>query len=69
MRQESIGGRFETDGTFNGTRWDVEGPEPADDEAPDWRMTPRPPTAAEAAALTAIANELVRRHIASTGGA
>jgi hypothetical protein len=61
IRQESIGGRFELDGTFRGTCWLVTGPEPGDEEAPQWEMTPRGPTPEEVAALRGLAEELVRR--------
>ena len=61
IRQESIGGRLEPDGRFLGTYWLVTGPEPADDEPPQWEMTPRAPTESEAAALKALVAELVGR--------
>ncbi|HUF35983.1 MAG TPA: hypothetical protein VMN37_08535 [Gemmatimonadales bacterium] len=61
VRHESIGGRFEEDGTFNGTCWIVEGPEPEEDEEPGWTMSPRPPTGAEADLLRALVAEVLRR--------
>jgi hypothetical protein len=61
MRQESIGGRFEDDGTFRGTYWHVSGPEPVDDEEPKWEMVPREPTPEEIAALRELVAELLRR--------
>ena len=61
MRQENIGGRFETDGSFRGTCWQVEGPEPAEDEPPQWTPVPRPPTADEIAGLVALVDEMRRR--------
>ena len=61
MRQESIGGRLEADGTFRGTCWLVTGPEPAGDEAPNWDMRPRAPEEAEIVALKALVAELMRR--------
>jgi hypothetical protein len=64
MRQENIGGRFEADGTFRGTCWQIEGPEPSDDEPPRWSAVPRPPTAAEVAGLTALVAEVRRRDAA-----
>ena len=61
MRQESIGGRIEPDGSFKGTCWLVTGPEPVDDEPPQWESTPRPPTDAEIAALRALVAEVLAR--------
>lgn len=60
-RQENIGGRFETDGAFRGTYWQVEGPEPADDEPPRWTPVPRAPTREEVAGLVALVEEVRRR--------
>ncbi len=61
MRQESVGGRIEADGTFNGTHWDVEGVEPERDEEPNWDARKRAPTADEIAALLNIVAEIVHR--------
>ena len=61
IRQESVGGRFEADGSFRGTRWLTTGPEPADDEPPDWESTPSEPSAADVAALRALVDEMLRR--------
>ncbi len=61
IRQESVGGRFEADGSFRGTRWLTAGPEPADDEPPDWESTPSEPSAADIAALRALVDEMLRR--------
>jgi hypothetical protein len=49
VRQESIGGRFEEDGTFRGTCWRSEATEPPDDDELKWQMTPSEPTAADVA--------------------
>jgi hypothetical protein len=68
MRQENIGGRFETDGSFRGTCWQVEGPEPSDDEAPRWTPVPRAPTAEEIAGLAALVDEMRRRDVGSSEG-
>ncbi|HEY0996657.1 MAG TPA: hypothetical protein VGD77_11755 [Gemmatimonadaceae bacterium] len=46
-RATSVGGRFETDGEFQGTRWDG--------------AASRPPTASEIVALSALAGDLLRR--------
>jgi hypothetical protein len=61
MRQESIGGRLEEDGRFLGTCWTVTGPEPPEDEPPEWESTPRRPTDEETAALKGLVAEIVAR--------
>lgn len=61
IRQESIGGRLGPDGSFSGTCWLTTGPEPANDDPPQWESTPRQPTAAEAARLLALVADLVGR--------
>jgi hypothetical protein len=61
IRQESIGGRFESDGEFRGTVWLISGPEPVDDEEPPWEMSPRAPTTGEVEALRQLVAEIVRR--------
>jgi hypothetical protein len=61
IRQESIGGRLAPDGSFSGTCWLTTGPEPENDDPPQWESESRQPTAAEAAALLALVAELVRR--------
>ena len=61
IRQENIGGRYETDGSFRGTCWRTEGPEPAADEPPRWSAIPRSPTAEEIAGLGALVGEMRRR--------
>ena len=61
IRQESIGGRLEADGTFRGTCWLTTGFEAEDGEEPDWDMQPRAPGEAEIAALKALVDELMGR--------
>ena len=61
MRQESIGGRFEPDGSFRGTRWLVTGPEPADGEEPQWQSVPTPASAEDIESLAAVVAEVLRR--------
>lgn len=61
IRQESIGGSLAADGSFRGTCWLVTGLEPENDEPPQWDSVSRQPTAAESAALVALAAELVAR--------
>lgn len=61
VRQESIGGRFETDGGFRGTRWTAVGIEPADGGEVRWQMTPSTPAEAEVSALAALVRDLIAR--------
>jgi hypothetical protein len=63
IRQESIGGRFESDGDFRGTCWLITGLEPADGEEPQWELSPREPTKGEVEALRKLVAEVVRRRI------
>lgn len=60
-RQESLGGRFEDDGSFRGTHWDAEAPDQPDDETAVWNMTKREPSADEVRALTALVADVVQR--------
>jgi hypothetical protein len=57
-RQESLGGRFEDDGSFRGTRWDGES---TDGETSDWQLRSREPSAEEVRAFTALVADVVRR--------
>jgi hypothetical protein len=68
IRQENIGGRFEADGDFRGTYWQVEGPEPEGDEPPRWTPVPRAPTREEVAGLIALVEEVRRRGPAPEAG-
>ena len=61
VRQQSIGGRLEPDGSFHGTCWLMTGPDPEPDEPPEWESTSRQPTAAEIDALLTLVAELVAR--------
>jgi hypothetical protein len=65
IRQESIGGRFESDGDFRGTFWLITGPEPVGEEEPRWDLSPREPTKGEVEALRQLVAEMVRRRIDS----
>jgi hypothetical protein len=61
MRQESIGGRIEADGLFRGTCWKTEGPEPEDDEEPQWEMRRSEPSRDQIQALMTLVADVVRR--------
>ncbi|MDH4044796.1 MAG: hypothetical protein OEY20_04495 [Gemmatimonadota bacterium] len=60
-RHATIGGRFETDGTFRGTRWHTVSSESAAGEELENRSTPSTPTAADVTALEAIVADILRR--------
>jgi len=59
--QESIGGRFETDGTFRGTRWQTVGEDYGDGSEPKMDSTPSEPSAADIAGIKALVAEIIRR--------
>src|ERR1043166_386661 len=48
--KESVGGRMEPDGTFNGTRWRTVGIETDEEEEPQLESTPSTPSATDMAA-------------------
>ena len=59
---ESIGGRYEADGSFNGTRWhSLLITIPGSDDDPESRATSSIPSAADDAALRALAGEMLSR--------
>lgn len=58
---EGVGGRFEPDGTFRGTRWRLVAPEPAEGEEPQWESTATEPNAVDVAALRALVVQLLER--------
>lgn len=62
IRHESVGGRFERDGRFLGTRWLNLGTETSPDEdVADWRSTSTTPSAEDEAALRQLVAEVLRR--------
>lgn len=61
VRHASIGGRFESDGTFIGTCWRSEGPEPPEHAPSHLPWTRTMPTDAETAGLRALVAEMLRR--------
>ena len=61
--QESIGGRYADDGSFNGTRWEThteQDDEHADDE-PEITSTPSQPSHEDIMALNVLVAEVLRR--------
>jgi hypothetical protein len=59
--QESIGGRFEPDGRFLGTRWRTTGRYPPETEEPPLDSVPSAPSEAEAEALRALVADVLAR--------
>jgi hypothetical protein len=64
----SIGGRYEDDGSFRGTRWTTRMERQADseDDAGPTSSTPSPPTEDEIAALNRIVSDILSRRVNST---
>jgi hypothetical protein len=59
---ESVGGRYEDDGSFRGTRWRTHMEGPADSEEPgESQSTPSAPTEEDIAALTRLVAEVLER--------
>jgi hypothetical protein len=62
IHQESVGGRFEPDGSFRGTRWHSTATDPGDgSDGLQWESTPSDPSPSDVAGLRAMVAELLRR--------
>lgn len=61
IRQESVGGRLETDGTFRGTRWSTVGVETPSADEPQLDSVPSTPSADDVAALQRLVADVLRR--------
>jgi hypothetical protein len=61
IRQETVGGRFEPDGSFRGTRWHSVAVDRGGDEDPEWELTPSQPSPDDVAGLRLVVAELIRR--------
>jgi hypothetical protein len=60
---DSIGGRYENDGSFRGTRWRTHIEGPADSDEPGQsESTPSAPTEEETAALTRLVADVMARY-------
>jgi hypothetical protein len=59
--QLSVGGRFEDDGSFHGTRWHSVAVERGGEEEPEWESTPSEPSPDDVDGLRAVVAELIRR--------
>lgn len=61
IRQETVGGRFEPDGSFRGTRWLTEAEDPGGVDELDWKATKSEPSAEDVEGLRRVVAELIRR--------
>jgi hypothetical protein len=61
FHSETIGGRFELDGTFHGTRWETTGIESPDDSEPKMSSKRSAPSAEDINAIKALVAEIIRR--------
>jgi hypothetical protein len=61
IRQETVGGRFEPDGSFRGTRWHSVALDRGGDRDPEWDSTPSQPSPDDVASLRLVVAELIRR--------
>jgi hypothetical protein len=59
--QLSVGGRFEPDGSFHGTRWQSVAVQQAGEDEPAWDSTPSEPSPEDVDGLRAVVEELIRR--------
>lgn len=60
VRQESVGGRFEPDGSFHGTRWHSVAVDRGEEEL-EWESTRSEPSPDDVTALRLVVAELMRR--------
>jgi hypothetical protein len=58
--QMSVGGRFEEDGSFHGTRWQSVAVDRGEEEL-DWESTPSAPSPADVESLRLLVAEVIRR--------
>ena len=61
IRQESMGGRFEPDGSFRGTRWLTEAEDPGGVDELEWESVRTEPSPADIEGLRNVVAELIRR--------
>ena len=60
IQQESLGGRFEPDGSFHGTRWRSVAIDRGEEEL-DWEMARSEPSLDDVSSLRAVVDEVIRR--------
>lgn len=61
LEQQSVGGRFEVDGVFRGTRWDGSATDPEDLETADWDLKSSEPGPEDGERLRVLVEDLKRR--------
>lgn len=63
LEQQSIGGRFKSDGSFAGTHWEGTATDSGsdDEETADWDLRPSEPTREEVSRLRALVDQLNRQ--------
>jgi hypothetical protein len=61
IRQESVGGRFELDGSFRGTRWLMEAEDPGGAHELEWKATKSESSRGDVEGLRRVVAELIRR--------
>jgi hypothetical protein len=61
FHSETIGGRFELDGTFHGTRWETSGVESPDDSEPKMSSKRSAPSAEDITPIKALVAEIIKR--------
>jgi hypothetical protein len=61
IRQESVGGRFEPDGSFRGTRWHSVAIERRGEEEVQWDSTRSEPSPDDVTGLRVVVAEMIRR--------
>jgi hypothetical protein len=65
IEQESIGGRFEPDGSFHGTRWRSVAEDPGGTDELEWQSTQSEPSEDDVDRLRRVAQELIARNPSS----
>lgn len=61
IRQENVGGRFESDGSFHGTRWHSVAIDRGGDEELEWESTRSDPSPDDVTGLRVVVEEIIRR--------
>jgi len=61
FHSETIGGRFELDGTFRGTRWETSGVESPDGSEPMMNSKRSAPSPEDIAAIKSLVSDLLKR--------
>ena len=62
IEQESLGGRFESDGSFHGTRWRSVAQDPGGADQLEWQSTQSEPSQDDVERLRRVAEDLIARN-------